>query len=199
MSRERSRPRPPADDLGEGSGASFDDESILQDYLARLMTMQDQRESWLEAEDLRTAAHDLGLSDEDLARLQATTEAHRERGRRFVERRLWDEAVEAYRQAAALNPFDAALARELAEAYLARWQATGAEADRAAAERYAHRALELDTGQEAAYEVLRQLKRQPIRSQGPPRAQQRLSMTLLGLAMLLGVLLVAALLFLVIL
>lgn len=201
MSRERHRPRPPSEDLGSDdlSGASFDDESILQGYLARLMTMQDQRESWLEEADLRTAAHDLGLSDEDLARLQATTEAHRERGHRFVERRLWDEAVAAFRQAAALSPFDAALALELAEAYLGRWQASGAETDRAAADRYAHRALELDTGQEGAYEVLRQLKRQPIRSEGPPAAKVRLSMILLGLAMLLGLLLIAALLILVIL
>lgn len=170
---------------------AFGDEAILQGYLARLMTMQDQQQTWLEEDDLRIAARDLGLSEDDLERLQATTEAHRARGRRFVERRLWDEAVEAFRQAAALRPFDAALSLEVADAYRGRWEATGDDADRLAAERYAHRTLELDPEHEAAYEVLRQLKRQPIRSAGPPAAKVRLSMTLLLLAMVLGALFIA--------
>ena len=51
---------------------AFDDEKILQDYLARLLEMQDERDEWLSADDLHAAARDLGLSDEDLARVEAS-------------------------------------------------------------------------------------------------------------------------------
>ena len=171
MNRERNRPQRPAEE-------SFDDESILQDYLARLMTMQDQRQDWLEEADLKAAAQDLGLSEKDLERLDATTEAHRTRGRSFIERGLWDEAVDAYNQAATLNPFDAEAVHELARAYLGRWRFTGDQADHAAAERYAHRTLQLDPEHSASYEVLQELKRRPVRTGGPTRTEVNLSRTL---------------------
>lgn len=182
MNRERNRPQRPPDD-------GFDDESILQDYLAHLMTMQDQREDWLEEADLKSAAQDLGLSDQDLERLAATTEAHRTRGRSFAERNLWDEAVDAFRQAAMLSPFDPATVHELAAAYLGKWRVTGDEADRAAAKRYAHRTLQLDPEHQASYTLLQELKRRQVRSGGPSRTEVRTSKTLLLGAMVTVVLL----------
>ena len=171
MNRERNRPQRPPEE-------SFDDESILQDYLARLMTMQDQRQDWLEEADLKTAAQDLGLSEQDLERLAVTTEAHRTRGRSFTERGLWDEAVDAYNQAATLSPFDAEAVHELARAYLGRWRVTGDDTDHAAAERYAHRTLQLNPEHSASYEVLKELRRRPVRTGGPTRAEVNLSRTL---------------------
>ena len=194
MNRERNRPQRPPEE-------SFDDESILQDYLARLMTMQDQREDWLEEADLKMAAQDLGLSDADLERLAATTEAHRTRGRSFAERGLWDEAVEEYRQAATLNPFDAEATYELARAYLGRWHKTGDALDHDTAERYAHRTLQLDPEHAASYKVLKELKRRPVRTGGPSQAEIQTSrglllggMALVAVLILLGVLLLLGLL-----
>lgn len=185
MNRERNRPQRPPEE-------SFDDESILQDYLARLMTMQDQRQDWLEEADLTAAAQDLGLSEADLERLATETEAHRTRGQSFAERNLWDEAIEAYSHATALNPLDAAATHDLAGAYLGRWRVTGDEADRAASERYAHRTLQLNPEHSASYEILQELKRRPVRTGGPSRAEVNLSKTLLlgaiGLAVLLALL-----------
>ena len=172
MNRERNRPQHQPEE-------SFDDESILQDYLARLMTMQDQRQDWLEEADLKMAAQDLGLSDDDLERLAATTEAHRTRGRSFADRGLWDEAVEEYRQAATLNPFDPSATHELAQAYLGRWHKTGNPLDHDTAERYAHRTLQLDPEHAASYEVLKELKRRPTRTGGPSQAEIRTSRGLL--------------------
>ncbi len=191
MERARNRPAQPADD-------SFDDERILQGYISRLMTLQDERASWLEEADLKTAARDLGLSDADLERLQAATEAHRQRGRSFMQRRLWDEAIDAFRQATTLSPFDATLFHDVAQAHLGRWRVGGDEADRQAAERYVHRTLELDPEHAASYEILQELKRRPIRSGGPPPGKVRLSMTLLFGATVAVLALIAAVLFFVI-
>ena len=185
MSRERRRPQQPGESLPE---ESFDDERILQGYLARLMTLQDEREAWLEEADLETAARDLGLTPEDIARLDATVAGHRQRGEQFLRRRLWDEAVDEFRKATALRPFDADLHHALAEAYAGRWHATGAETDRAAAERLARRTLELDADYRAAYEILAELKRQRTASRGPSASSVRLSM-----ALLMGILVAIAL------
>ncbi len=171
MNRERNRPQRPAED-------TFDDESILQDYLTRLMTIQDQKEEWLEEADLKAAAQDLGLSEKDLERLAVSTEAHRTRGRSFAERGLWDEAVNEYQHAATLNPFDVGAMHELAHAYLGRWRVTGEDTDKAAAERYAHRTLQLDPEHSASYEVLQELKRRAVRTGGPTQAEKNLSKTL---------------------
>ena len=190
MNRERNRPQRLPEE-------SFDDESILQDYLARLMTMQDQREDWLEEADLKTAAQDLGLSDDDLERLVTTTEAHRTRGRSFAERGLWDEAVVEYRQAATLNPFDAEATHELTQAYLGRWQTTGETLDHDAAERYAHRTLQLAPEHAASYEIIKELKRQLTTTGGPSQAEVRTSKGLLfGAMAMIAVLILLAVLFL---
>ena len=189
MNRERNRPQRPPEE-------SFDDENILQDYIARLMTMQDQRQDWLEEADLKTAAQDLGLSDDDLERLAATTEAHRTRGRSFSERGLWDEAVEEYSQAATLNPFDAEATHELTQAYLGRWQTTGEALDHDAAERYAHRTLQLDPEHAASYEIIKELKRRLTRTGAPSQAEVRTSRGLLfGSMALIAVLILLGLLF----
>ena len=83
---------------------SFDDEKILQDYIARLLTMQDKRDEWLGEQDLKTVARDLGLSGADLKRLDAVTEAHRQRGKNFARHGAWDEAIAEFRQATVLDP-----------------------------------------------------------------------------------------------
>lgn len=181
MSAEQTRPpRRSSDD------DTFEDEIILQGYIARLMTMQDQREeTWLEEADLEEAARDLGLSDADLQRIEAAAAAHKQRGERFLDRQLWGEAVDAFSQATTLRPFDATLMHALARAYLGRWRATGAPADREAADRYAHRTLELDPDHTASYEVLQELKRQRVSSAVPSASKVRLSMALLMGAILL--------------
>ena len=191
MSRERRRPQQSDESRPD---ETFDDEQILQGYLSRLMTLQDEREAWLEEADLDEAARDLGLSAEDLARLDATVAGHRQRGEQFLQRRLWDEAVDEFRKATALRPFDAELHHALARAYAGRWHASGADADRAAAERLARRTLELDADHRASYEILAELKRQRTASGGPSASSVRLSMALLmGILVAIGLVIAFAL------
>ena len=137
----------------------FDDEQILHDYIARLLAMQDDRDEWLEENDLKAVARDLGLSDKDLERLDAVTEAHRQRGKNFSRHDAWDEAISEFRQAAALSPFDVPLIYELAVAHASRWEENGTLEDRQTAERYARRCIELDPNHQPSYELLTALKK----------------------------------------
>lgn len=143
---------------------SFDEEHILQNYIARLLTMQDEREEWLESGDLESAALELGLSSTDLQKVSAVAVAHRQRGQNFAQHKAWDDAIGEYEQAVVLNPLDTSLLHELATAHKERWWATGQEPDKAAAERYSRRCIQLDPNFKASYELLRELERTPIRA-----------------------------------
>ncbi|HMB90132.1 MAG TPA: hypothetical protein VKP65_04745, partial [Rhodothermales bacterium] len=85
---------------------AFDDDQILEDYIARLLNVQDTRDALLDESDLQGAARDLGLSERDLARADAMAEAHRQRGKNFARHDAWDEAIAEFRQAMVLDPFD---------------------------------------------------------------------------------------------
>ncbi len=166
---------------------SFDDESILQDYIARLLSMQDERDEWLGEDDLKTVARDLGLSDEDLARIEATTEAHRQRGQRFSQHDAWDDAIAEYRQAVVLDPFDVSLVHALAVTHASRYEETRAPEDRETAERYTRRCIELDPNHQPSYELLAVLKHPPATA--PPKPAARRAVIF---AILLGVVVIAA-------
>jgi len=178
MSRERPRSRPPEESPLDDD---FQDEEILQDYIARLLNMQDTRETFLEEADLETTARDMGLTDEDLAKIAASVAAHQQRAANFAKYNRWDPAIEEYRQAVALQPFNPELTLGLAAAHRGRWQKTGSAEDRAHAERYAQRTIDLDADNEAAFKLLSELDRVPIRATTgtPSSAEVRLSNTLL--------------------
>lgn len=159
----------------------FDDEKILQDYLTRLLQLQDERDEWLDADDLRAAARDLGLSDEDLARVEARVEAHRQRAARFAEHQAWDDALAEYRQATALAPFDAALLFETARLYAERFRQHADPADRAAAERFARRTIQLDPNHKASYELLSTLRAAPAPARRRPLVPLLIGGLMLGL------------------
>ncbi len=151
----------------------FDDEQILQDYIARLLTLQDQREDWIDAADLQAAARDLGLSDADLRRAEELAESHRQRGRNFSRHDAWDEAIAEFRQAMALDPFDVPLLHEMAVAHASRFEEAGAPEDRERAASYARRCIELEPDFQPAYELLAALKQAPAVAHTPSSGAAR--------------------------
>ena len=167
----------------------FDDEQILQDYIARLLAMQDERQEWLGEHDLNAVARDLGLSDEDLARLDAVIEGHRQRGKNFGRHGAWDEAISEFRQAAVLDPFDVPLLYELAVAHASRWEDAKDPEDQADAERYARRCIELDPGHQPSYELLTTLKKPLVPT--PAASRQRLLISIAAAVVLIAALGVA--------
>lgn len=166
---------------------NFEDERILQDYIARLLSMQDERDEWLGEDDLKAAARDLGLSDADLARIEATTEAHRQRGHRFSQHDAWDDAIAEYRKAVTLDPFDVSLVHALAVAYASRYEETGATADREEAERYARRCIELDPNHAPSYDLLTALKQSAATTPTTPAAPKAAALVIAVGMVVLGV------------
>ncbi len=165
----------------------FDEEKILQDYIARLLSLQDERDEWLGEDDLKKAARDLGLSDRDLVRIDAVAEGHRQRGRNFSRHEAWDEAIAEFRQAMVLDPFDVPLLHELAVAHASRYQQTHRDDDRAAARHYARRCIQLDADHQRSYELLTALQQAPA---AHPGKRAKVAVFVAAAVVLVGALLV---------
>ncbi len=165
----------------------FDEEKILQDYIARLLSLQDERDEWLGEDDLKKAARDLGLSDRDLARIDAVAEGHRQRGHNFSRHEAWDEAIAEFRQAMVLDPFDVPLLHELAVAHASRYQQTHRDDDRAAARHYARRCIQLDADHQRSYELLTALQQAPA---AHPGKRAKVAVFVAAAVVLVGALLV---------
>ena len=138
---------------------AFDDDQILQDYIARLLSVQDTRDALLDEADLQAAARDLGLSERDLARADAIAEAHRQRGKNFARHDAWDEAIAEFRQAMVLDPFDVSLLHELAVAHASRYEETHDPEDRSAAYTYAQRCTQLDPNHAPSFALISALNK----------------------------------------
>ena len=165
------------------------EQDILQTYIERILTAQDQQESWLTEDDLAQTARELGLSDADLVRMDKAVEAQQRRGDGFVAHEQWSDAIKEYKQAVALRPLDVDLVHKLARSYQQRWLQTGQAADRAGAERLARRCVTLDPDHAASFQLLSELKEREAtaltRTPGIPRRPLFLA-TLAMLILLVG-------------
>lgn len=134
---------------------------VLSDYIERLLAIEGEGQRALDGDDLKRVAKELGLSDEDLARVDQAVDDHLTRGQNFLTRGLVDEAVEEIHQAAVLRPFDKDIATQLARAYLGQFQQSGDREARAQAQRSARRAIEIDSSYQPAFDVLAECARPP--------------------------------------
>ncbi len=106
-------------------------------------------------------AEELGVDPAELARVEENATEHLERGRGYLRHDLPDDALTELVEARALAPWRGDVAVELARAYAARWRRDGEEADRREAESLARARIAEDPRSDAAYAVLRSLRRRP--------------------------------------
>lgn len=150
-----------ADDHDDKNLDELDDSAMVARYIERLMTLDQARDKELDEDDLREVALELGLSDQDLAQVDASVSAHRKRGENFLAHGSHDDAIAELRQAMVLRPLDPSLACVLGQAYHARsWARSEREDgdDRLAAEKLARRAIALDADCKPAYRLLQDMR-----------------------------------------
>ncbi len=135
-----------------------DREHLLQQYIQRLLDVQDQQDDGLTEADLERIAADLGLDEADRAHVAELVEDHQQRGLTFAAHHHWDEAIQEYRQAVALRPLQVPLLHKLALAHQARWLARHDGTDREAALSYVKRCIRLDPQHQPSYTLLTALK-----------------------------------------
>ena len=139
----------------------MDQKSPLATYIQRVLALKEERAAALSEEELREVALEIGLTETDLAAVEAAAADHQLRGQGFLEHRRWDDAIRELEEAVAVSPNQVDRLHALAGAYSGRWQEGRDPDDRSRAELVARQCLELDPRHEASIEVLNDLDRSP--------------------------------------
>lgn len=134
-------------------------QETLEIYIRKILDIQDEA---LTESDLQAVAYELGLTPEDYAELQAECEDHLTRGQGFLKHENWDDAIDEFQQAKALNPLREDIWMALASAHRARFQAQQSAEDREKANSYARKCLKRNPQHEAALALISSL-REPIK------------------------------------
>jgi hypothetical protein len=131
--------------------------AALETLVQRAMARRDERLGQLTPDDLAALVEELALSDEVRKQIPGSGWSAQNRGRAALERKELDEAIEEGSAAAALLPGEAAPLELVAEAYRARWAASGLDWDRDQARRTAESALRINPTSAGAKAVLAHL------------------------------------------
>lgn len=123
-------------------------------YIERVERLRTHRDTQLNDDDLRNIARELGMSEADLAAVDAEIQDRCNRGQRFAERSLWDDAVRELGEALILAPNRVDLIHALAVAHHGRYRAHTNASDRKAADDLARRCIDLDPKFQPAYDLL---------------------------------------------
>ncbi|MCS7086064.1 MAG: tetratricopeptide repeat protein [Bacteroidia bacterium] len=133
---------------------------LVQTYMNRLAALQSRPK--FTASDIEELTRELGLTDEELAMLEAYYREHLDRGRGFAKYGRWEEAVAQFAKAAAIKPFEPEVFYELGAAHKKLWQLEARSDDKIAAEKALARCLELEPRHEEAFRLAGELARYAV-------------------------------------
>ncbi|MEO1653772.1 MAG: hypothetical protein AAFU64_09515 [Bacteroidota bacterium] len=135
----------------------------LNNYLSKLQDIiKKKQDNYLEAEDLEAAAEALGFSRGDLAEIKKDFQT---RGEQHLKHKNWGEAQKEFEQLIFLDPKNAEAYLGLAKVHLQYWKRSRQEDVKNKALEYAHKSIDLDPEQKAAYQLINQLKQKPRSNQ----------------------------------
>ena len=155
----------------------------LEVYIQKILDLQDQSDpAPLTLEERKALAFELGLSEADWERLEASFDDHVARGKTFARYQNWDDALAEFEQAYAVNPYAADLVYEMARAYAKRWMHQQSPVDRQKAEELTRRLLQLEPEHEEGARLLTDLRTRTAPA-GNKRALSILLLLLIGLAL----------------
>lgn len=134
----------------------MDKSSTLAAYIRKVLDIQDDQVT--EAH-LKELAYELGLSESDYAELQEIYDDHLTRGTGFLGLRNWDDAIEEFRQANAINPLKTKGLLLQAQAYEGKWLETGKPQYEAEALFHARKVLAVDPDHEEALILVSRMRK----------------------------------------
>jgi len=143
-----------------GPMAHQDDDELLASWIEQVGRMPDEAEG-PDERGYKAVALELGLTEADLARVEAAVEDHLARGRNYLAHGRPGDAVDELNEARALAPWRTDVAHSLAEGYVTRFRASGGVDDRSAAEALIRARLERDPDHQPSYTLLNRLDRPP--------------------------------------
>ena len=124
-------------------------DDIIKPYVEKILEIQDDA-GRLSDEELREIALDIGLSEEDLARIDQKVKDGIQRAQGFMKHKVWGKAIEQWKEVLTLSPNSTDAKAHLAKSYLGRAQ----RADVEHAKELAEKVLQEDPSNAHAFEVL---------------------------------------------
>lgn len=135
-----------------------ENDDILEKYIGHILSIEDKAEDFT-SEELKSVAKELGISDDQLARLEKKVELQIERGVGFIDHECWDEAISELDEAYSFSPLNAKIIYLLALSYKGRYFFNNENIDREKAENFAKKCIKLDSGYSDAYKILNSLNK----------------------------------------
>lgn len=138
----------------------MDPKTILKNYIHKILELQDQNQtqSPLTEDELKSVAIDLGMDEGELAFIQQQFEDYKQRARGFGKYFNWEDAIVEYKQALTLNPIDRECLEEIATAYFENWKMYTKEGDKEGAIAYSRRLLNVDPDNEIGLKIISEIK-----------------------------------------
>lgn len=132
-------------------------EETISAYIKKLLDIQDDQ---LTEGHLKELAIELGLSDEEYEELQDLYADHMTRGKGFYELQNWDDAIDEFQQALALNPLQPDSLMAQAEAYKGKWLESKQDSHRKEAIFHAKRALKYNPDLDEAAKFITDIRKE---------------------------------------
>ncbi|MCS6905596.1 MAG: hypothetical protein RML72_08520 [Bacteroidia bacterium] len=166
-------------------------QALLQSYIQKILSIQEERNYAITEEDLNKIALDLGLNEKDLAEIEKSFMGHWKRGSNFAKHNRFDDAIQELLVASALKPLHPEPYYELALAFQKKWLISGKVEDKEQAEYYAKRCLLLAPEHEKTYQLLSEIEKKTVRIEVPMEEDkyEKLAFIIAGILVVLFLLL----------
>ena len=127
---------------------------LLEQYIFKLLQLQDQRKSEMTTEDLKNAAIELGLTDTDILALETEAARHVQRAKTYQLLKRYDDAKHELQKAYELAPLNEQNIAEMANIRVLMYDKSRKRQDLREAEYYAKRCIELAPDNKLAFDLL---------------------------------------------
>jgi tetratricopeptide (TPR) repeat protein len=139
-----------------------DTDKLTQAYIQKMMDIQQAQQQRLLTEDeLKQVALSTGMTEEDWETVQASFQAHYDRGKGFMNHGNWEDAIQELEQAVTINPHHFKASNQLLQAYLLRYERKGDMDYALQTYQLAKRCLDMNAKDDFAIQTISQLKRDP--------------------------------------
>ena len=137
------------------------DDKKLEQFIAKILEIQNNNTKPLKTNDLRDIALESGMTDSDWNVISETFNGHVIRGRGYIDYKNWDDAIKELEQALTLNPYHTDVLYGLALAHKNLGVQNNNAANKSASEKYAKACLNIDPNYKAAIQLISELKTAP--------------------------------------
>lgn len=140
-------------------------EKELNLFVDKILAIQKQsKNKLLTNNELKNIAEQIGISEGEWQAIQETFDNHLFKGKEFIKYKNFDDSVNEFKQAVAINPNSEEANYYLAFSYKNLWQKTNNLNDKNLANTYARRCLELNPKNTDAIKLISSLKTSPKKS-----------------------------------